>query len=125
MRKSSSSSYLFVAVAMLAAVTLAVVSSRSSAEENAQSTATVGQPAPQFALQHQTCKTVNLSDYAGKVVVLEWFIKSCPFVVKFYDNGKMNELAKSYADKDVVWLAINSGADATNEKNAQAASDWK
>jgi peroxiredoxin len=124
MRKSSP--YLFVAaVAMLAAGMLAVVSSRSSAEENAQSTATVGQPAPQFALQDQNGKTVNLGDYAGKVVVLEWFNPQCPFVVKFYEkSGKMNDLANAYADKGVVWLTINSGADATNATNQQIAAEW-
>lgn len=95
---------------------------RSSAEENAS--ATVGQPAPQFALQDQNGNTVNLSDFAGKVIVLEWFNNQCPFVVKFYGSGKMNELAKSYADKGVVWLAINSGKSTTNEANAAVAAEW-
>lgn len=120
--RSPSLSLAVVAVALAAGVSLFVA--RSSAEENAQQHAAVGQPAPQFALQDQSGKTVNLSDYAGKVVVLEWFNNECPFVQKFYENGKMNELAKTYADQGVVWLAINSGHNTTNESNAKIASQW-
>lgn len=112
---------------VLARVTFAVAAgmmfvARSSAEENAS--ATVGQPAPQFALQDQNGNTVNLSDFAGKVIVLEWFNNQCPFVVKFYDNGRMNEIARTYTDKGVVWLAINSGKTTTNEANAAVAAEW-
>jgi peroxiredoxin len=124
MRKLSSS--LFVVAAVMMFATAALFVARSSAEENApQQTATVGQPAPQFSLEDQDGKVVNLSDFAGKVVVLEWFNNKCPFVQKFYKNRTMNELAKKYTDQDVVWLAINSGKDATNESNAAAAKEWE
>src|SRR5688572_18070061 len=77
--------------------------------------AAVGQPAPEFSLQDQTGKTVNLSDYKGKIVVLEWFNEECPFVVKWYSGQDMNKLAEKYASQDVVWLAINSTSGKTNE----------
>ncbi|HZZ44002.1 MAG TPA: thioredoxin family protein [Tepidisphaeraceae bacterium] len=86
--------------------------------------AAIGQPAPQFSLPDQNGKTVNLSDYAGKTVVLEWFNPGCPYVQKFYDAGKMNEFAKQYAGKDVAWIAINTTRENTPASNKEAASKW-
>ena len=42
--------------------------------------ATVGQPAPDFSLSDVSGKTVKLSDFKGKHVVLEWNNPGCPFV---------------------------------------------
>jgi peroxiredoxin len=84
-----------------------------------------GDPAPTFALQDQTGKTVSLDELKGKVVVLEWFNEECPYVVKHYKGGHMNQLAAKYADKDVVWLAIDStnGKSVSNVK--AIATEWK
>lgn len=87
--------------------------------------AKVGEAAPAFTLKDQSGKDVSLSDYKGKIVVLEWFNEDCPYVVKFYGNGKMNEWASKYQGDDVVWLAINSNSGGTQEKNAKVATDWK
>jgi peroxiredoxin len=95
-----------------------------SAFAESKSTVAIGQPAPSFSLQDQTGKTVSLSDYAGKVVVLEWFNDGCPFVVKHYKEGHMNKLADELKAKDVVWLAINSTNSASVEHNAKVAADW-
>jgi peroxiredoxin len=51
---------------------------------------------------------VSLSDFKGKVVVLEWTNYSCPFVVKHYGSGNMQKLQADAAAKGVVWLAICS-----------------
>ena len=83
-----------------------------------------GDMAPQFSLQDQDGKTVNLSDYKGKIVVLEWFNNDCPFVQRHYKAKTMNELADKWKDKDVVWLAINTTPGKTNETNKQAVQDW-
>ena len=69
--------------------------------------ATVGQAAPDFSATDTTGKTRKLSDYKGKLVVLEWTNPGCPFVQKHY-NGNMQSLQKEFAAKGVVWLAINS-----------------
>ena len=69
--------------------------------------ATVGQAAPDFSATDTTGKTRKLSDYKGKLVVLEWTNPGCPFVQKHY-NGNMQGLQKEFAAKGVVWLAINS-----------------
>jgi hypothetical protein len=71
--------------------------------------ATVGQAAPDFTLKDVNGKTVKLSDYKGKTVVLEWTNPGCPFVRKHYQqSGNMPKLQKEAVDKSVVWLAINS-----------------
>jgi peroxiredoxin len=69
--------------------------------------APAGQPAPAFNVTDLDGKVVNLADYQGKTVVLEWHNFGCPFVQKHYRSGNMQGLQKKYAG-DVVWLAVNS-----------------
>jgi peroxiredoxin len=76
----------------------------------AHAEAEIGKPAPAFTLPSCESKTVSLSDYKGKVVVLEWTNYSCPFVVKHYGSGNMQKLQADAAAKGVVWLAICSSA---------------
>jgi peroxiredoxin len=70
----------------------------------------VGTPAPDFTLSDCGGKNISLSDYKGKVVVLEWVNHGCPFVIKHYGSGNMQKLQKEYTGKDVVWLSIASSA---------------
>ena len=69
--------------------------------------APAGKPAPGFTVADLAGKPVNLADYRGKTVVLEWHNFGCPFVQKHYRSGNMQALQKKYAG-DVVWLAVNS-----------------
>lgn len=73
--------------------------------------AEVGKAAPDFKLTDLEGKERHLSDYKGKIVVLEWFNHGCPFVKKHYESGNMQKLQKSTTDKGVIWLAINSSAE--------------
>jgi hypothetical protein len=57
-----------------------------------------------------TGKTVKLSDYLGKTVVLEWTNHECPFVRKFYDGGTMQALQQNAAKNGIVWLSVISSA---------------
>jgi peroxiredoxin len=70
----------------------------------------VDAPAPNFSVQNAAGKTVNLSDYKGKVVVLEWWNYQCPIVKRHYDAGGMQKLQTEFTGKDVVWLSICSSA---------------
>ena len=72
--------------------------------------AEIGKPAPSFTLPTCQSKSVSLSDFKGKVVVLEWTNYSCPFVVKHYGSGNMQKLQADAAAKGVVWLSICSSA---------------
>jgi peroxiredoxin len=92
--------------------------------------AKVGDAAPAFTLKDTDGKEVKLSDYKGKIVVLEWFNPECPFVKKHHVTfDTMTKLAKDYKDKNVVWLAINSNAEGKQGSaatdNAKAKTDYK
>jgi AhpC/TSA family len=77
--------------------------------------AAVGQAAPDFTLKDASGKTVKLSDFKGKHVVLEWTNPGCPFVRKHYNSGNMASTQKDAMDKGVVWLAINSTETASSD----------
>ena len=55
-------------------------------------------------------KPVQLADFRGKTVVLEWFNPDCPFVKASHLKGSLVNAAKKATENGVVWLAINSGA---------------
>ena len=70
----------------------------------------IGKKAPDFSLPDTHGKTVTLSQYKGKFVVLEWTNPDCPIVHKHYDSGNMQKLQKEFTGKGVVWLSIDSSA---------------
>ena len=72
--------------------------------------ADVGQPAQNFTLKSAAGNDVSLSDFQGKVVVLEWTNPGCPFVKKHYGSGNMQKLQKEATARGVVWLSICSSA---------------
>jgi peroxiredoxin len=69
-----------------------------------------GTQAPDFSLPDSHGKTVRLSDFRGKYVVLEWYNPDCPFVGKHYKSGNMQSLQKEFTGKGVAWLTIDSSA---------------
>ncbi len=80
----------------------------------------VGQMVDSFSAVDHTGKSIKLSDYQDKIVVLEWINPQCPYVERHYKADTMEKLAREYKDKGVVWLAVNS----TNFQNASFNSDW-
>jgi peroxiredoxin len=81
----------------------------------AQAVPSVGQPAPDFTLKDASGKAVKLSDFRGKVVVLEWTNPGCPYVRKHYDSGNMAATQQEAAAKGAVWLSINSTGKASSD----------
>ncbi|QTN33604.1 redoxin domain-containing protein [Akkermansiaceae bacterium] len=73
--------------------------------------AEIGKEAPAFTATNVKNEKVSLSDYKGKVVVLEWLNFGCPFVVKHYSSKNMQKLQSDYTSKDVVWITVNSSAE--------------
>ena len=67
----------------------------------------VGKAVPEFSLKGIDGKSYSISDFKGKVVVLEWSNPNCPYVQRVYKSGIMTAVQKKYADK-VVWLTVNS-----------------
>ena len=70
--------------------------------------AAVGKPAPAFNVPDSDGRVRQLSDFAGKPVVLEWTSPSCPFVRAQYQSGVMQELQKMAAQQGAVWLTVLS-----------------
>ncbi|MEI8133602.1 MAG: thioredoxin family protein [bacterium] len=68
----------------------------------------IGKPAPGFSLHDVNGKMVKLSDFKGKLVVLEWINEGCPFVKGHYENGHIPSMQQFYSAMGVVWLTINS-----------------
>ena len=54
----------------------------------------IGKPAPDFTGTDINGKTVKLSDYTGKIVVIESYNSDCPFCHNHYQTGAMQELQK-------------------------------
>jgi peroxiredoxin len=68
----------------------------------------ISKTAPDFTATDINGKTVKLSDYKGKIVVLESYNSDCPFCNNHYKTGAMQGLQSDLAAKGVVWLIVNS-----------------
>jgi len=86
---------------MIAAVSLATPLAA------AQKNGTISQD---FKLTDVNGKTVQLSQFRGKTVILEWHNPGCPFVAKHYNSGNMQATQKAARQQGAIWLTINSGA---------------
>jgi len=90
--------------------------------------AEVGQPAPEFTLTDLDGKVHRLSEHKGKIVVLEWFNPSCPFVANSHTKGSLVGTPGRFEKTGVVWLAINSSAPGKQghgvESSRAAAKRW-
>ncbi len=75
--------------------------------------ARVGEPAPDFTATDTNGQVHKLSDYSGKYVVLEWTNRECPYTMKHYSSGNMQNLQREWTNKGVVWLTVQSSAPGT------------
>ena len=75
-------------------------------------------PAPPFELKDLDGKVVHLSDYAGMVIVLDFFATWCPPCRK--EIPMFNELQKKYADQGVQFLGIS-----LDDEGAEKVNTWK
>lgn len=73
----------------------------------------VGSVVPDFSLNDLDGNVVKLSDFKGKIVVLEWTNPNCPFVQRVYREKIMTSVQSEFTQKGIVWLIINS----TNPKH--------
>jgi peroxiredoxin len=111
-------------ITIILAMSVATLSSYESGVLAAETGA--GNKAPEFTLANYDGKTISLSDFKGKIIVLEWFNYECPFVKYHYEKANtMVELSNKYKDKNVVWLAVNSTGHLTTEKNKDFAEQHK
>ena len=94
-----------------------VLSASAPATADEQTVAKLGEPAPNFTLVDTNGRTRTLSEYAGKIVVLEWMHDRCDAVKHHQTEAKtMVRLYKKYKDQGVVWLAIDSNQNCERRK---------
>jgi peroxiredoxin len=112
---------MLVLLALLAPSTALAQDEPAKADE-APKRATIDKKAPNFTLTDSSGQDRSLSDYAGRIVVLEWIDTDCPPVEAMYRQGVMQKTYKAAKalDKKVVWLAINS----THTTNAAKNNFW-
>jgi Tol biopolymer transport system component/thiol-disulfide isomerase/thioredoxin len=79
----------------------------------------IGKPAPSFTLQDLSGKQVSVSDFRGKVVLLDFWATWCPPCVKAVPH--LEALYTKYRDEGLVIIGLNDEADHT--KVSQFAKD--
>ncbi|MBG80306.1 MAG: thioredoxin family protein [Phycisphaerae bacterium] len=109
---------------------------KDAAKKAAPTKATVGMKAPAFELMDIDGKKHKLADYAGKIVVLEWYNPDCPFSGKasgqsVHKRGTVSRThdAAKKMDKEVVYLLVNSTSNAPKEavmkRSIESRDEWK
>jgi peroxiredoxin len=93
---------VFCPAAVLCLVTVANSDSLSRVD--------IGASAPSFEAPGADGKLHRLSDYRGKIVVLEWTSPVCPYTAVKYNSGAMQALQKYAANQQVVWLSVDTAA---------------
>jgi len=92
-------------------LTVFFLSSILSFASATQAEVQIGASAPQFTASDVHGVNQSLDQYKGKIIVLEWTNPECPYVVKHYQTGNMQQLQKKYVGLGVVWLTINSSGE--------------
>jgi len=94
-----------LSLVVLVFVGLIVKLSSKSEQSHPDQTNLVGRPAPAFALKDLDGKEVNLSDFKGKVVILDFWATWCgPCVMEI---PHFIELQKQYKDQGVAIVGIS------------------
>jgi peroxiredoxin len=104
---------LFITVALVLIAVMGLAGCSSTAEEG--SCPRLDAKAPNFTTQTLDGKTVQLQDYRGKLVILNFWQTTC-----YYCNLQMPYIVgvyKKYADSGLVVLAVNVGEDEVTVKN--------
>ncbi|MEE8153791.1 MAG: redoxin domain-containing protein [Phycisphaerales bacterium] len=84
-----------------------------------QGKAKLGEKAPNFTLTDTNGQERSLSDYKGRIVVIEWINPECPYVRHCYQTKAMQGAYRKVKqlDKGVAWLAVNTTPGTTAQAN--------
>ena len=110
----------------LAVLVFAMLLSRAVAAAGPQDP-DLGKAAPEFALTAADGSKHGLADYRDKTVVLLWLNRRCPYSERLLEDNIVQRAIRDAraADKDVVWLIINSTHDTSAQENQKLAEDFK
>ncbi len=67
-----------------------------------------GNLAPAFKEVNTAGKEIQLSDFAGKTVILEWTNDGCPFVQKHYNSRNMQNTQEAAMKEGAIWISVIS-----------------
>jgi peroxiredoxin len=70
----------------------------------------IGEPAPDFTAVDSKGNPIQLREYRGKTVVLEWTNADCPYTRKHYSSGNMQSVQALAQKNGIVWLTVISSA---------------
>jgi peroxiredoxin len=96
-----------------------------AADSKAGAKAEIGKTAPDFELKDTFGKPFKLSDFKGKIVVLEWINRNCPVSRACHEKSLMQKTYSQYAAKGVIWLAIDTTVGTDAESNRVYAADQR
>lgn len=86
----------------------------------------LGAPAPDFHARDDAGRMRSLSEFRGKVVVLEWASDACPYTHKHYDAGNMQRQQAQAVKEGVVWLTvISDGPDTAGYMPPAKVRQWR
>ena len=89
---------------------LLILSTVTLAMANATASPEIGDLAPVFNLPSSVGKNVSLSEFEGKIVVLEWVNHGSPYVRRKYVWDQMQKAQRAAKKQNVIWLTICSSA---------------
>jgi peroxiredoxin len=95
-------------ITLMAGGAVAAILTAGALVVSTASAAPPGDAAPAFKEADTTGKEVQLSDFRGKTVILEWTNDGCPFVQKHYNSKNMQKTQEAATSDGVVWLSVIS-----------------
>ena len=93
---------------MINFLTFALLSSNAMAAEIVLQNPKINEQAPAFSGIDSYGNTINLSDFIGQPVILEWTNHECPYVAKHYDENNMQAVQEQAKKEGFIWLSIIS-----------------
>jgi peroxiredoxin len=87
---------------------------QSDVRQAAQVAAVVGKPAPDFSAMDLAGKSHKLSDYRGKVVVLDFWYRGCGWCIR--SMPQMKQVAEDFKEKPVAVIGLNTDRDPADAK---------
>ena len=97
-------------IAAIAAIAALLVGMIGIFDVAADAAPQIGQPAPDFTAVDAKGNPIHLSEYRGKIVVLEWTNADCPYTRKHYSSGNMQSVQALAQKNGIVWLSVISSA---------------
>jgi len=93
---------------MLNFLTFLILVSNLTAAEIVLQNPKINEQAPAFSGIDSYGKIINLSDFIGQPVILEWTNHECPYVAKHYDENNMQAVQEQAKKEGFIWLSIIS-----------------